>query len=197
MEKCDVIVIGGGSAAFEAAVAASENGAHHIIMLEKAPESEYGGNARYSGTGFRFWHRGADEIREFLPGIDDDLFASLQIAPYTKEDFAADLARMTLGRMESVLAQTLVEQSNAAVHWMRDVGIRWEILKEHAKVGNKRYFERGIAIHVAGGGVGQLEQWRAIAESKNVELRFSSPVSAVHGNMHRVEGVRVSTPARE
>ena len=197
MEKCDIIVIGGGSAAFDAAVAARDAGAERIVMLEKAPESEYGGNARYSGTGFRFWHRGADEIREFLPDIHDDLFSSLQIAPYFQEDFAADLSRMTLGRMDPVLAHTLVEQSNAAVHWMRDVGIRWEILKEHAKVGNKRYFEKGIAIHVAGGGVGQLEQWRAIAESKNIKLRFSSPVSAIHGTMHRVEGVRVSTPERE
>src|SRR5258706_154399 len=182
MERCDVIVIGGGSAAFEAAVAARENGADKILMLEKAPESEYGGNARYSGTGFRFWHNGPEEIREFLPEIDDEYFKSLQISPYTKEEFSADLMRMTLGRMDPALAQTLVEQSNAAIHWMKDIGIRWDLLKEHAKVGNKRYFERGIAIHVAGGGVGQLEQWRRIAEERNIEIRFSSAVSAMHGN---------------
>jgi len=40
-------------------------------MLEKAPESEYGGNARYSGTGFRFVHAGGDEIRKFLPDVDE------------------------------------------------------------------------------------------------------------------------------
>ena len=57
-EKCDIIVIGGGSAAFEAAVSAREAGAERVVMLEKAPEAEYGGNARYSGTGFRFVHRG-------------------------------------------------------------------------------------------------------------------------------------------
>ena len=191
METCDVIVIGGGSAAFDAAVAANENGADRVVMLEKAPEPEYGGNARYSGTGFRFWHGGAEEIREFVPDIDDDYFKTLQISPYTKRGFSADLERMTLGRMDPELARTLVEQSNAAVHWMKDAGIRWELLKEHAKVGDKRYFERGIAIHVAGGGVGQLEQWRRIAEDMGIEIRFSSPVSAIHGNMHRVEGVRV------
>jgi len=196
-ERCDVIVIGGGSAAFEAAVAAKESGADKIVMLEKAPESEYGGNARYSGTGFRFWHRGADEIREFLPDIGDDYFSSLQISPYAKEQFSADLNRMTQERIDPTLAATLVEQSNAAVHWMKNVGIRWELLKEHAKVGNKRYFERGIAIHVAGGGVGQLEQWRRIAADKNIELRFSSAVSAFHGNMHRIEGVRVCTARDE
>src|SRR3977135_830047 len=197
MERCDVIVVGGGSAAFEAAVAAHEHGARRIVMLEKAREAEYGGNARYSGTGFRFWHSGAEEIRVFLPEIDDGYFNSLQIAPYTKEDFSADLERMTLGRMDRALAHILVEQSNAAVHWMKDAGIRWELLKEHAKIGNKRYFERGIAIHVAGGGVGQLEQWRRIAANRNIEIRFLSAVSAIHGNMHRVEGVRVCTVSGE
>ena len=197
MESYDIIVIGGGSAAFEAAVAAREHGAEKVLMLEKAPESEYGGNARYSGTGFRFWHRGADEIREFLPDIPDSLFESLEIRPYSRADFAADLERMTLGRMDSVLADLLVDQSNAAVHWMKDTGIRWEILKEHAKLGNKRHFERGIAIHVAGGGIGQLQQWRSIAEEKQVKIRFCSPVTAIHGTMHRVEGVRVSTPEKE
>src|SRR5258705_5828195 len=166
-------------------------------MLEKAPESEYGGNARYSGPGFRFWHSGLEEIREFVPDIDGDYFKSLQLSPYSKEEFSADLMRMTLGRMDPALARTLVEQSNAAIHWMRDIGIDWELLKEHAKVGNKRYFERGIAIHVAGGGVGQLEQWRRIAAGRNVEIRFSSAVSSIHGNMHRVEGVRVCTAQGE
>jgi tricarballylate dehydrogenase len=196
-ETYDVIVIGGGSAAFEAAVAAKENGADRIVMLEKAPEAEYGGNARYSGTGFRFWHQGLEEIREFVPDVNDDVFNSLQISPYAKEEFAVDLERMTLGRMDAALARTLVEQSNAAIHWMKDIGIRWELLKEHAKVGNKLYFERGIAIHVAGGGVGQLEQWRCIAAEKNIEIRFSSAVGAIHGTMHRVEGVRVSTAASD
>jgi tricarballylate dehydrogenase len=197
VERCDVIVIGGGSAAFEAAVAAHASGAEKIIMLEKAPESEYGGNARYSGTGFRFWHRGLEEIRELVPDVDGDYFKSLQISPYTREQFSSDLERMTLGRMDPALARALVEHSNEAVHWMKELGIRWELLKEHAKVGNKRYFERGIAIHVAGGGVGQLEQWRRIATGKNIEIRFSSAVSAIYGNMHRVEGVRVCTPRED
>src|SRR5215469_12366090 len=120
MEHYDVIIIGGGSAAFEAAVAAHEQGAEKIVMLEKAPEAEYGGNARYSGTGFRFWHRGAEEIRAFLPDMDEDSFATLEIPPYTEQDFAADLERMTLSRMDPLLARTLVGQSNAAVHWMKD-----------------------------------------------------------------------------
>jgi tricarballylate dehydrogenase len=194
VETCDIIVIGGGSAAFDAAVAGRKAGATRVVMLEKATEAEYGGNARYSGTGFRFVHGGAAEIREFVPDFDDSEFATMIIPPYGAADFMADLDRMTQGRMDRALAKVLVEESNAAVHWMLKTGIKWEPLKEHAKVGDKRYFERGIAIHVAGGGVGQLTQWRGIAEALGIELRFESPVSAILGDLRRVEGVTVSGP---
>ncbi len=194
-QECDVIVIGAGSAAFEAAVAARQAGAVRVVMLEKAPEAEYGGNARYSGTGFRFVHGGAADIRAFVPDVPDDVFATMQINPYTAEDFERDLQRMTLGRMNGELARTLVAESARAVRWMLDSGIKWEPLKEHALVDGKRYFERGIAIHVAGGGIGQLRQWRALAQRLGVEIRFESPVCGILGDMRAVEGVRVA--ARE
>lgn len=182
----------GGSAAFEAAVAARQAGADRVIMLEKAPDSEYGGNARYSGTGFRFWHRGAAEIRSLLTVVNDEYFNTYRIEPYSEADFLSDLDKMTLGRMDRTLAHTLVHESNTAVRWMKETGIRFELLKEHAEVNGARYLERGIAIHVAGGGLGQLQQWRRIAEELGVEIRFEAPVSAIRGNMHRVEGVKVS-----
>src|SRR5215471_6728724 len=97
-ETCDIIVIGGGSAAFDAAVAARNAGAARVVMLEKASEAEYGGNARYSGTGFRFVHGGAAEIREFVPDLDEAEFATMIIPPYGAADFMADLDRMTQGR---------------------------------------------------------------------------------------------------
>ena len=111
-ETCDIIVIGGGSAAFDAAVSARKSGAERIVMLEKAPEAEYGGNARYSGTGFRFVHTGSDEIRTFVPDVDDALFATMTIPAYSAEDFMSDLDRMTQGRMNRELAHTLVNESN-------------------------------------------------------------------------------------
>src|SRR2546421_11644341 len=109
VETCDIVVIGGGSSAFEAAIAAHEAGAQRIVMLEKAPESEYGGNARYSGTGFRFVHSGAAEIRRFIPELEDALFATMAIPAYSADEFMADLDRMTQGRMNPELAQALVE----------------------------------------------------------------------------------------
>ena len=97
-KHASVVVVGGGSAAFEAAVAAKQSGAPSVIMLEKAPEPEFGGNARFSHTGFRFVYSGADEIRRFLPDMDEASFSKLQLPGYLPEHFTADLLRVTRAR---------------------------------------------------------------------------------------------------
>ena len=194
-ETCDIIVIGGGSAAHEAAVAARQCGAERIIMLEKAPESEFGGNARYSHTGFRFVYDGGREIRQFID-VDDATFDTFVMPPYTHENFLADLNRVTEGRIDQELATFLVDNSNAAVHWMRETGIRFEHEKP-VPVNGKMFFEPGAVIHTIGGGLGQLLLWRQIADKLGIEIRYETKVTAFHGNEHRIEGVRVLTPDGE
>ena len=109
-EKCDVAIVGGGSAAFEAAVSARQNGAEKVVMLEKAPEEEFGGNARYSHTGFRFVYSGPDDIRDIVPNWDAEEFARFHIPAYTEEIFKGDLNRVTQGRIDSDLADFMVSQ---------------------------------------------------------------------------------------
>ena len=194
--SCDIIVIGGGSAALEAAISAREAGARSVVMLEKAPEQESGGNARFSHTGFRFVHAGAAELRQFLPEVDAGLFARMQIPAYGRGDFLGDLDRVTQGRIDPVLAACLVDHSNRAVHWMREIGVRWEPEKM-TEVDGKLYLPGGHHIHPVGGGPGMLAQLRALALEHGVEIRYRARVRAINGNDRRVEGVRVSTPEEE
>ena len=165
-------------------------------MLEKAPEPEFGGNARFSHTGFRFAHEGAAEVRRFLPDIDAALFARMHLPPYRRQDFRADLDRVTQGRIDTVLADRLVDRSNEAVHWMRDIGIDWETEKT-VTVDGKLYFEPGINLHPVGGGLGLLLRLREIALGRGVEIRYGATVRALVGSTRRIEGVRVSTEAGE
>ncbi len=195
-ETCDVIVIGGGSAAFEAAISARQSGAEKVVMLEKAPEAEYGGNARFSHTGFRFCHQGKDEIRAFIPDVDAELFEAMEIKPYTGEEFRGDLDRVTEGLIDQDLAATLTAGSNAAAHWALETGIKW-IPEKYATVNGRHHFEPGRNIQTLGGGTGQLEQWREIATGLGIEIRFDSRVGAVYGTARRMEGVRVSSEAGE
>lgn len=198
-EKTEVIVVGGGSAAFEAAVCARQSGAEKVVMLEKAPEPEFGGNARFSHTGFRFVYSGAEEIRQFLYDLDESTFRLMHIPPYTADEFIGDLQRVTRGRINKELAEVLINESNAAIHWMLDLGIKWEPAS-YVVVDGRYYFERGIVIHPTGGiggGLSQLLQWREIATRMGIELRYESRASALHGNDRRVDGVRVSNPIEE
>lgn len=198
-ESIPVVVVGGGSAAFEAAVAAKQAGAPKVVMLEKAPEPEFGGNARFSHTGFRWVFSGGDEVRQFLPNIDDEFFGKLNLPAYSAEQFHADLQRVTLGRISKELSEVLVSQSNAAMHWLRDLGINWEI-DSHVVIDGRYYFEPGLVIHPTGGvggGLGQLMQWREIATKLGVELRYESRVTALLGNDRQINGVRVSDPKEE
>jgi succinate dehydrogenase/fumarate reductase flavoprotein subunit len=47
----DVVVVGFGAAGFAASVTAHDLGAK-VVMLEKAPEGEHGGNTRVAGQGY-------------------------------------------------------------------------------------------------------------------------------------------------
>ena len=57
MNDFDVIVVGGGNAAFCAALSAREAGGK-VLMLERAPKELSGGNSRFTAGAFRFAYEG-------------------------------------------------------------------------------------------------------------------------------------------
>ena len=61
-ERCDVVVVGAGNAAMCAALAAREQGVE-VIVLERAPEDEAGGNTRFTAGAIRFAYNGLDDLR--------------------------------------------------------------------------------------------------------------------------------------
>ena len=64
MEKAtetEVLVVGAGNAAMSAAVAARELGSADVIVLEKAPKSQRGGNSALT-VHMRFPYRGMEDL---------------------------------------------------------------------------------------------------------------------------------------
>jgi tricarballylate dehydrogenase len=192
-ERYDVAVVGGGSAAFSAAVSAKIHGATRVVVLEKAPFAQSGGNARYSWTGFRFVNEGAEELRVFLPHLSEEEFRSVHLPPYSAESYHSDLQRLTKNRMNKELAETLVSESNGALHWLREIGHEFEQMT-NAVVDGIQYVSTGKPLRSRGGGIMQLERWRKMAERMGIEIRYESRVSEIYGDNRGVDGVRVSGP---
>jgi tricarballylate dehydrogenase len=175
-ESCDVVVVGYGNAAQTAAYSAQEAGAK-VIILEKAPEAKRGGNTRFSHSAhFRHVHNGLPEEKLLLPQIDPKEFERIDLAPYTADDFYADMMRVTRGRSVPELAELLVNESYATVKWMRDAGIVWEIFYEGAvPVKDRISWHHGHAFtHSKEGGDGLVRMWEGILRAKGVDIRFDT-----------------------
>jgi tricarballylate dehydrogenase len=113
----DVIVVGAGNAALCAALSAREQGAS-VVVLEKAPHSEQGGNCPFTGGGFRFVHEGINDLRELLPELTDNEAARIQMDGYSAEDFRTHLTTVTHGDTRIDLMDTLIAYS-VSKGWMR------------------------------------------------------------------------------
>src|SRR6266571_3576348 len=107
----DVVVAGSGNAALCAALAAREGGAS-VLVLEKAPEAERGGNSFFTAGGFRFAHQGLEDLRrDVIPDLSDEEGRTIAIPAYTEDQYYDDIMRVTEGRSDLDLAQHLVQRS--------------------------------------------------------------------------------------
>ena len=67
--------VGGGNAAFCAALAAAEHGVS-VLVLERAPEEEAGGNSRFTAGAFRCVYDGVDDLKALMPDLTEEEIAS-------------------------------------------------------------------------------------------------------------------------
>ena len=129
LPEYDVVVVGAGNAALCAALSAREQGAE-VVVLEKAPADEQGGNCPYTGGGFRFVHNGIEDLRGLLPDLSEGEAGRVSMAPYTAEDFRQHFAAVTRGEAEPELVETLIAESRPTVEWMASKGVRWELTSQ-------------------------------------------------------------------
>ena len=118
-ENYDVVVVGFGNAAQAAAFSAHRGGGARVLVLEKAPHAKRGGNTSYSyGAQFRHVHDGIADVKPLLPHISEKEWATIDLAAYTKDDFYADIMRVTRGRAvpPSAIAGSSVATGRPAAH---------------------------------------------------------------------------------
>ena len=192
----DVIVVGGGNAACAAAVSARENGAKRVILLEKAPRNQRGGNTHFSGAIFRFVFNDVSELDRFVPTAEDEYPGFHAGVPvYPKAAFKEDLMRVTEGRTDPDLSEVLIDESYATTCWMQDVGQhKFELARSvmGVKVGNQIKWPRGAIVRTVHEGVGLSATWFKTVGDMGVEVKYDAHVlELTQAESGRVSGVVV------
>ena len=170
----DVIVVGGGNAALCAAVSARDHGAE-VLLLERAPEEERGGNSSFTEGLMRIVYHGAEDIRTLSPDLTADELAS-DFGAYTEEQFFDDMARITQNRTDPDLCEILVRNSNDIMHWIKGKGIRFlpQFGRQSFKVDGKFKFWGGATLAAVGGGRGLVDGLYRAAEKAGVKILYKA-----------------------
>ena len=194
-DEHDVIVVGGGNAALCAAISAAEHGAR-VLLLERAPQEERGGNSSYTEGLMRCVYEGADDIKALSPDLTEEEMRS-DFGTYTEAQFFDDMARVTQNRTDPDLCEILVKGSKPIMHWMKDHGVRWlpQFGRQSFKVGGKYTFWGGATLAAWGGGRGLVDTLYKAAEKAGVRVIYDAWVKdllhsdrGVHGVVATVNG---------
>ncbi len=202
--ETDVVVIGAGNAAMCAAIAARENGAN-VIVLEKAPEEEKGGNSAYTHGSIRFAYNGVEDLKQIMPELTPEEIEMSDFGTYSEDDFFDDMCRLTEYRTDPELASLLTGKSFETMKWLRSHKVRFVPIygRQAFKVDGKFKFWGGMIVESVGGGHGLIESLHNEAGRLGVQVLFDSMATelihddeGVHGVIFKHKGKRAEVHAK-
>lgn len=106
VKEADVIIVGAGGAGLAAAIAAADEGADSIIIVEKLAKT--GGSLNFTSGSMS----GAETIIQELDGIED-----------TKESYIQDILSNGAQLGDKELIQIFVDEDVDAIQWLWDHGL--------------------------------------------------------------------------
>jgi tricarballylate dehydrogenase len=189
---CDVLVVGAGNAALSAALAARESGAA-VVVLERAPLEESGGNSRFTAGAIRTVYTGVEDLKKLIPDLTEQEIARTDFGTYTREKFYDDMARVTQYRSDPDLVELLIERSLDTLAWLRGKGVKFlpAYGRQAFKVGDLTRFWGGLTVEASGGGPGLVEALHQAARRNGIDILYGTRALSLITQVGEVRGARV------
>ena len=193
--RYDVIVVGAGNAALTTAVSAHQKGAR-VLVLEKAPLAERGGNSAFSGGLFRFAYEGIEDLKPLRQDVSAKDWDRIEVGHYDSERYVSDLMRVTQGQANKDLSRVLTDQSYATMVWMTGLGVLWEwTFLWSVDSGEQLRFTPGSVLGAKNKGVGLMKYLYAATDQAGIEIAYQAKMTGfLQDPAGRVTGVQVRTP---
>jgi tricarballylate dehydrogenase len=187
----DVVVVGGGNAAFAAALAARQAGAS-VLVLERAHAEEAGGNTRFTAGAMRVVYDGVDDLKALMPDLTDEEIARTDFGAYAEGQFFEDMGRVTDYRTDPELCELLVTRSRETLRWMQGLGQKFAPIwgRQAFQVEGRFKFWGGLTVEAWGGGPGLVEAWKRIAAREGIEVMYGARAVSLIAGDAGVTGVR-------
>ena len=197
MQQYDVVVIGGGNAAFCAALSARET-CERVLVLERSPEDEAGGNSRFTAGLMRVAYSGVEDLKRPIPDLSPEEIARTDFGTYTEDQFLDDMARVTEYRCDPDLTEILVKKSLDTVAWMRSKGVRFTAAwgRQAFNIGGRFKFWGGLTVEAVGGGPGLVENLTNAAKKNGIEVWYEARATSLIADDDGVKGVQVKVKGK-
>ena len=171
----DVVVIGAGNAALTAALSARELGAK-VLVLERAPYEERGGNSRYTAGAIRFAHNGIEDLLKVMPDLTEDEQNHTDFGTYSREEYFDDMGRLTRFKCDPDLAELLIDKSLDTLIWMGGKGVKFQPSygRQAFKVDGRFKFWGGLCLETWGGGPGLVDSLINAIERDGIEILYGA-----------------------
>lgn len=189
-----IIVIGAGNAALCAAIAALENGAE-VLMLEKAPKNEAGGNSKYTAGAMRFVYNNKEDIYPLLVNPNDERLNRTEFGSYTQAKFEQDLLGFNDGQPLSLHQKILIEQSYDTMRWLASHQVKFEPIysRQSFEKEGKHIFWGGLTLEAQGEGVGLIEAEMQAFEKLGGTILYEHEAIELLVENDKVNGIKCKT----
>ncbi len=197
MQHFDVVVIGGGNAAFCAALSARES-CPRVLVLERAPEDEAGGNSRFTAGLMRVAYDGVEDLKRAIPDLSPEEIERTDFGTYTSDQFLDDMARVTEYRCDPDLTEILVKRSMDTVAWMQSKGVRFTAAwgRQAFNINGRFKFWGGLTVEAVGGGPGLVENLTNSARKHGIDVWYEARAVSLIADDDGVKGVRVKVKGK-